>query len=253
MTRDIDAVVLVGGQGTRLRPLTLSAPKPLLATAGMPFLTHLFHASRKPGSNTWCSAPPIRPRCSKGISATAANGDWTSTTSSKTFHSGPGGAIRNVADRLESDTVVIFDGDILGGVDLDALLQRRQASAADVTLHLTRVRDPRTFGCVLTDDDGRVSSFLEKDPHPVTDHINAGTYVYNRSVIESIPHDRPVSVERETFPGLVADGALVMSHLDSAYWRDLGQPADYIAGSADLVLGTARPTPSPVPQVNASC
>jgi mannose-1-phosphate guanylyltransferase len=87
-----------------------------------------------------------------------------------------------------------------------------------------------------------VTAFCEKDPHPVSDQINAGTYVFRRSVIATIPAGRAVSVERDTFPGLLAEGARIAGHVDLGYWRDLGRPADFVAGSADLVLGLA---PSP--------
>jgi len=124
-------------------------------------------------------------------------------------------------------------------VDLGAVLATHRRTAADVTLHLTRVDDPRAFGCVPTDGDGRVTAFLEKDPNPITDQINAGTYVFDRAVIEAIPAGRPVSVERETFPALLAGGARVYAHVDQSYWRDLGKPSDFVAGSADLVRGIA--------------
>jgi mannose-1-phosphate guanylyltransferase len=239
MIRDIDAVVLVGGQGSRLRPLTLSAPKPMLPTAGVPFLTHLFSRIRKVGIEhivlgTAYQAEVFEKHFGDGS-------DWGLDIDYviEDVPLGTGGAIRNVADKLRADTALIFNGDILSGVDLDALLQRHQHSAAQVTLHLTRVADPRTFGCVSTDARHRVTAFLEKDPHPVTDQINAGTYVFDRTVIDTIPTGRPVSVERETFPGLLAAGTHIGSHLDTTYWRDLGQPADFVAGSADLVLGIA--------------
>jgi mannose-1-phosphate guanylyltransferase len=156
---------------------------------------------------------------------------------------GTGGGIRNVAAALRGDTQVIFNGDVLSGVDLRALLATHSATGADATLYLTRVADPRAFGCVPTDADGWVTAFEEKDPNPVTDQINAGTYVFSRAVLDAIPSGRPVSVEHETFPGLLAAGARIAGHLDTAYWRDLGTPADFVAGSADLVLGRA---PSPV-------
>ncbi|MGH8893837.1 MAG: sugar phosphate nucleotidyltransferase, partial [Actinomycetes bacterium] len=104
------------------------------------------------------------------------------------------------------------------------------------------VDDPRAFGCVPTDSTGRVTAFLEKTPDPVTNRVNAGCYVFRRAVIDAIPAGRRVSVERETFPGLVADGAVVLGHVDPAYWLDLGTPAAYVQGSADLVRGRA---PSP--------
>jgi mannose-1-phosphate guanylyltransferase len=116
-----------------------------------------------------------------------------------------------------------------------------------VTLHLVRVQDPRAYGCVPTAEDGQVLEFLEKTEDPPTDQINAGCYVFRRSVIESIPEGRPVSVERETFPELLAAGARVSGHVDTAYWRDMGTPADLIHGSADLVRGVAPSAALPGP------
>jgi mannose-1-phosphate guanylyltransferase len=163
---------------------------------------------------------------------------------------GTGGGIRNVADRLRGDTTMIFNGDVLSGLDLRALLARHAETDADVTLYLTPVEDPRAFGCVPTDADGRVTAFLEKHPNPVTDKINAGTYVFRRAIVDSIPAGRPVSVERETFPGLLAAGACVVGHVDSSYWRDLGKPSDFVAGSADLVRGFAPSSALPGPKLS---
>ena len=111
------------------------------------------------------------------------------------------------------------------------------AAGADVTLHLVKVPDPRAFGCVPTDPDGRVTAFLEKTENPPTDQINAGCYVFRREVIDQIPAGRRVSVERETFPGLIEAGALVMGYHESAYWLDVGTPQAFVRGSCDLVLG----------------
>jgi mannose-1-phosphate guanylyltransferase len=237
-----DAVILVGGLGTRLRPLTLSAPKPMLLTAGVPFLTHLIGRIRDAGVThivlgTSYQAEVFSSYFGDG-SAHGVELDYVVEDEPL----GTGGAIRNVADRLRAETILIFNGDILSGVDLPALLAAHHDRDAEVTLSLTRVEDPRPFGVVPTDPDGRVLAFLEKDPAPVTDQINAGTYVFRRAVVEAIPAGRPVSVERETFPGLLAAGAAVHSVVDASYWRDLGRPADFVAGSADLVRGIA---PSP--------
>ena len=236
---DVDAVVLVGGQGTRLRPLTLSAAKPMLPTAGVPFLEH--QLSR-------IAAAGIR-RVVLGTSYKAQTfaehfGDGSRLSLDlryvvETEPLGTGGAIRNVLDQLSAPTVMIFNGDILSGVDLAGLVETHRRAAADVTLHLVKVDDPRAFGCVPTDADGRVVEFLEKTPDPPTDQINAGCYVFRREVIEQIPVGRPVSVERETFPGLLAAGAVVAGHVDSSYWLDLGTPAAFVKGSSDLVLGVA--------------
>ncbi len=127
----------------------------------------------------------------------------------------------------------------MSGLDLTALLATHADNDADVTLHLVKVADPRAFGSVPTGPDGRVKAFLEKTENPPTDQINAGCYVFKRSVIEDIPAGRVVSVERETFPGLLAAGARVFGHVDSTYWLDLGTPAAFVRGSADLVTGVA--------------
>lgn len=247
MSADVDAVVLVGGMGTRLRPLTLSAPKPMLPTAGVPFLTHLLSRIREAGIGHVVLGTSYRAEVFADHfgDGTALGLELEYVVEDAPL--GTGGGIRNVADRLHGDTALIFNGDVLSGVDLRALLARHGAAHADVTLYLTRVDDARPFGCVPTDPGGRVTAFLEKDPSPVTDQINAGTYVFRRTVLEAIPTGRPVSVERETFPGLLAAGATVIGHLDTTYWRDLGTPADFVAGSADLVRGLAPSSALPGP------
>jgi mannose-1-phosphate guanylyltransferase len=239
---ETDAVILVGGLGTRLRPLTLSAPKPMLLTAGVPFLTHMVTRIRDAGVRHIVLGTSYQAEVFESYFGDGTEFGVEMEYVIETEPLGTGGGIRNVADRLRGDTVLIFNGDVLSGVDLRALLATHADSGADVTLYLTKVDDPRAFGCVSTDPDGWVTAFLEKDPEPVTDQINAGTYVFRRSVIDTIPAGRPVSVERETFPGLLANGTRIAAYVDVTYWRDLGRPADFVAGSADLVQGLA---PSP--------
>ena len=127
-----------------------------------------------------------------------------------------------------------------------------QADAA-VTLHLVEVDDPARFGCVPTDDGGRVTAFLEKTPRPVTNRINAGCYVFRRRVIDSIPAGQVVSVERETFPGLIAAGEPVLGYPDTAYWLDVGTPEAFVRASCDLVLGLLPSPAMPGPCGHASC
>ena len=237
--RAVDAIVLVGGQGTRLRPLTLSAPKPMLPTAGVPFLTHLLSRIKAVGVDHVILGTSYQPTVFSDYFGDGASLGLELEYVVEEEPLGTGGAIGNVRHLLRGDTTLIFNGDVLSGCDLEAMLNRHATTGADVTLHLTKVEDPRAFGCVPTDGDGRVVAFLEKDPNPVTDQINAGTYVFRRSVVDSIPSGRPVSVERETFPQLLASGALVSAYVDSTYWRDLGKPGDFAAGSADLVRGIA--------------
>jgi mannose-1-phosphate guanylyltransferase len=247
LLHDVEAVVLVGGKGTRLRPLTLSAPKPMLPTAGVPFLAHLLSRIRSAG---------VR-RVVLGTSYLAETfaehfGDGSALGLEIEYvvedePLGTGGGIRNVAKYLTADDVLVFNGDVLAGTDLTAIVDTHRKTEADVTLHLVKVPDPRAFGCVPTDESGQVLAFLEKTNDPPTDQINAGCYVFRRSVIDSIPEGRPVSVERETFPGLLASGARVSGHVDDAYWRDMGTPLDLVHGSADLVRGVAPSDALPGP------
>ena len=239
---DVDAVVLVGGLGTRLRPLTLSAPKPMLPTAGVPFLTHLIARIRDAGIRHVVLGTSYRAEVFENHFGDGHEFGVELEYVVEAEPLGTGGGIRNVADRLRAPHVLVFNGDNLVGVDLPKFLATHGSAGADVTICLHRVPDPRAYGCVPTDADGRVTAFLEKDPNPVTDQINAGLYAFRREIVEAIPTGRPVSVERETFPGLLAAGALVLGHVDDGYWRDFGTPADFVAGSADLVRGIA---PSP--------
>ncbi|MFE5485715.1 sugar phosphate nucleotidyltransferase [Streptomyces sp. NPDC056527] len=249
-----EAILLVGGKGTRLRPLTVNTPKPMVPAAGVPFLTHQLARARAAGVThvvlaTSYLAEVFEPHFGDG-SALGLSLEYVTEEEPL----GTGGAIRNVASRLHSgadDPVLVFNGDILTGLDIRALVATHADSGADVSLHLTRVDDPRAFGLVPTDPTGRVTAFLEKPQTPeeiVTDQINAGAYVFRRSVIDTIPAGRPVSVERETFPELLASGAHLQGLVDSTYWLDLGTPQAFVRGSADLVLGRA-----PSPAVPGRC
>lgn len=237
--RDVDAVVLVGGKGTRLRPLTLSAAKPMLPTAGVPFLAHLLSRIRDAGLTHVILGTSYRAETFVDYFGDGSGFGLDIEYVVEDEPLGTGGAIRNVADRLRGSTAMIFNGDILSGVDLTALHAAHRAAAADVTLHLVRVADPSRFGSVPTDTSGRVTAFVEKSANPPTDQINAGCYVFAREVLEAIPPGRVVSVERETFPGLLAAGAMVHGYVDASYWLDLGTPASFVQGSADLVQGLA--------------
>lgn len=234
--------------------MTVHTPKPMVPAAGVPFLTHQLARARAAGVEhivlaTSYLAEVFEPYFGDG-SALGLHLEYVTEEEPL----GTGGAIRNVASRLRSgpdDPVLIFNGDILTGLDIRALVDNHRTTGADVSLHLTRVPDPRAYGLVPTDERGRVTAFLEKPQTPeeiVTDQINAGAYVFNRSVIDTIPADRPVSVERETFPGLLAAGAHLQGMVDSTYWLDLGTPQAFVRGSADLVLGRA-----PSPAVPGRC
>ncbi|MEU9830405.1 NDP-sugar synthase [Streptosporangium sp. NPDC048047] len=247
---DLEAILLVGGQGTRLRPLTLGTPKPLLPTAGVPFLAHQLSRARSFGVRRIVFATSYRAEM-----FSEAFGDGSAFGLSLEYMTeetplGTGGAIRNAAEALTCGPdapVLVLNGDILSGHDIGAQVALHVERRAAVTLHLTEVDDPTRFGCVPTDDEGRVTAFLEKTPNPVTNRINAGCYVFTRSVIDTIPAGEVVSVERETFPSMIESGAPVLGYADASYWLDVGTPAAFVKGSRDLVLGRLHSPALPGP------
>jgi mannose-1-phosphate guanylyltransferase len=241
----VEAIVLVGGLGTRLRPLTLDTPKPMLPVAGVPFLTHQLARLAAVGVDHVVLATSYRAEVFEDYFGDGSGLGLRMDYVTETEPLGTGGGIRNVAPMLHSgpaDPIVVLNGDVLSGHDIAAQLKVHDEGDAAVTLHLVRVDDPRAFGSVPTDESGRVTAFVEKSPEPVSDQINAGCYVFRRSVIDDIPAGEVVSVERVTFPQLLTAGATVLGYVDSAYWLDVGTPAAIVRASADLVSGVA---PSP--------
>lgn len=253
MSPRAEAVIVAGGFGTRLLPLTARQPKHLLNVGGAPFLEHQIAWLAEAGVDhvvlaTSYHADRFEPVLGDG-SRWGVRLDYVQEQEPL----GTAGAIRNVAGALRGDpdgAVVILNGDIISGHDLRAQLDdfetARGDEQVDVSLYLVQVPDARAFGCVPTDDTGRVTAFVEKSENPVTNQINGGCYVFRRRVIEEIPPGRVVSVERETFPTLVAQGRLVVGYVETAYWRDVGTPEALLAASRDLVRGVAPS--SAVPQ-----
>ena len=246
----LEAILLVGGQGTRLRPLTIDRPKQLVPCAGAPFLAHQLARAAASGITrvilaTCFRAEQIRAEFGDG-SALGLQLDYVCEDQPL----GTGGGIANAATRLRSgaqDPVVVLNGDLLSGHDLAAQLDLHSKADAAVTLHLVEVSDPARFGCVPTDADGRVTAFLEKTPEPVTNRINAGCYVFRRRVLDQLTPGCVLSVERETFPALIAAGETVMGYADTSYWLDVGTPEAFVRGSVDLVLGKLASAALPGP------
>jgi len=246
----LEAIMLVGGRGTRLRPLTLSAPKPLLPTAGVPFLAHQLARAAESGVTHVVLATSYRAEMFTEAFGDGARFGLSIDYVYESEPLGTGGGIRNAASRLRGrpdDAVVVLNGDVLSAHDVPAQVDLHRKKEAAVTLHLVEVDDPSRYGCVPTDAAGRVTAFLEKTPNPVTNRINAGCYIFRRSVIDQIPAGQVVSVERETFPGLIRVGAVVMGYAESAYWLDVGTPEAFVRGSCDLVLGRMPSTAVPGP------
>ena len=233
-------ILLVGGFGTRLMPLTKLTPKPMLTVAGLPVTEHQLAMARNAGITTVVLATSYLSELFIPYFGDGAKWGMKLLYAVEKEPLGTGGAIANAAKLLDSDeSVVVFNGDVLSSHNLHEQIRQHEANSADVTLHLTAVEDARAYGCVPTDSDGRVTAFLEKMDKPITNTINAGCYVFNPKVIQSIPLDTVISVEREIFPGLVKAHGKVFGFIDDSYWLDIGTPNALLKGSRDLVSGLA--------------
>ena len=233
------AVVLVGGEGTRLRPLTFTTPKQLLPIAGVPMIERVIGNLAQHGVDDVVLSMGYRPdafvdaypdeRCA-GVPVSYAIEPEPLDTA---------GAVRFAARWAGIDErFVVVNGDVLTTLDLGALVAMHVDRKAHATISLTPVDDPSRFGVVPTDESGRVIAFIEK-PAPgtaPTNLINAGTYVLEPSVVDRIPDGRRVSIERETFPALAEEGSLYALASD-AYWIDTGTPETYLDANLDVVAG----------------
>ena len=230
------AILLVGGFGTRLMPLTKNTPKPMLTVAGVPVTEHQLAMAKTAGITEIVLATSYLSEVFIPYFGDGSKWGMKIKYAVEKEPLGTGGAIRNAAKLLDTkESIVILNGDVLSSHNLSEQIRQHEAHDADVTLHLTQVDDARAFGCVPTDSDGRVTAFLEKMENPVSNQINAGCYVFNPRVISTIPLDTVVSVERETFPQLVANGAKVFGYLENAYWLDIGTPRALLKASIDIV------------------
>ena len=235
------AILLVGGRGTRLAPLTNNTPKPMLQVAGVPFTEHQINKARAAGITEIVLATSFKAELFEPYFGDGKNFGISIKYAIEEVALGTGGAISNAGAMLEgSGPVAIFNGDVLSKHDLDGQFKFHQANGADVTLYLTEVEDARAYGAVELDNTGRVSAFNEKMENPPTNIINAGCYIFNRGIIESIPVGKVISVERETFPQLLANGAKVFGFVDKSYWLDIGTPTALLKASRDLVFEMSK-------------
>ena len=247
------AILLVGGFGTRLMPLTKNTPKPMLTVAGLPVTEHQIAMAKAAGITEIVLATSYLSEIFTPYFGDGSQWGISIKYAVEKEPLGTGGAIRNAAQLLSSDeSIVILNGDVLSSHNLAEQIRQHEAHDADVTLHLTEVEDARAFGCVPTDGDGRVTAFLEKMDNPVTNQINAGCYVFNPRVLSTIPFNTVVSVERETFPQLVANKAVVYGYVENAYWLDIGTPRALLKASKDIVTRTGQSLVMPGAQIDPS-
>ena len=238
----MQALVLAGGEGTRLRPLTLTTPKPVMPFAGRPFMTFMLD---------WLARHEVDDVIlSCGFMSDAVErvlGDIHAGIRIRYVHEdeplGTAGPLRLALDTgaLQDERLFVLNGDVLTDMDLTAEREQHERTGARATLCLIAVDDTASYGVVPTAEGGEVEQFLEKSPGPApTNRINAGAYLLERDVIEQIPAGRAVSIEREIFPELVGNG--LYGYLAAGYWKDIGTPRRYLEGTWDLLAGVIDST-----------
>lgn len=232
------AVILAGGEGTRLRPLTLHVPKPVVPVVDRPFLRHQLDLLDSVGVREIVFSVAYQP---ERVRAVFGDGSCLGRRIHYAVEESPlgtGGAVKNAEPHLDSTTIVL-NGDVLTDVDLPEVIRGHRASGAAATLVLTPVDNPSAYGLVETDSSGRVLRFLEKpDPSQITtDTINAGIYILETATLELIPPGVNHSIERGFFPALLARGDLVRAHVHRGYWIDIGTPEKYRLVHRDILRG----------------
>ncbi len=230
------AVILAGGQGTRLRPLTLARAKPVVPLLNRPFLAYQLALLQQHG------VTDVILSCSYRVD------DVRRALGQETFGVrlryvvedeplGTGGGVRNAAD-LTHGVVFVLNGDVLTDADLREMWRTHQARGARVSIMLTRVEDPRQYGLVEVDAAGWIRRFREKPTATeeiTTDTVNAGVYLIEAELLHRMPAGRALSIEREFFPAVIGDGIPCLGWCSTAYWRDIGSPAAYLAAQMDLL------------------
>jgi mannose-1-phosphate guanylyltransferase len=236
----MQALILAGGQGTRLRPLTLTTPKPVLPLAGRPFLVFMLDWLAAQGvTEAILSCGFMAERVARVLGHRYGEVSLRYVTEPEPL--GTAGPLRLAVDEGGIDErLLVLNGDLLTDLDLSAQIELHAARGAIATLALVSVEDSSSYGLVPTAADGEVEAFLEKtgpagDAPPPTNRVNGGVYVVERAIVERIPAGRAVSFEREVFPGLVGNG--LFGHASDAYWIDIGTPERYLEATHDLLSG----------------
>jgi mannose-1-phosphate guanylyltransferase len=244
------AVVLVGGEGTRMRPLTETVPKPLLPLMDRHALDHVLdHLARHGVHEVVLSSPYLESVFHPFIEA--RHGDPAITWITETHALGTGGAIVNALETAGPEPFFALNGDILTDLDLSAMKAHHAATGAAVTIALHHVDDARAFGLVATDGDGRVIEFREKPEEPIPGDVNAGTYLLDPAVLRDWAAGGTISIERDIFPAVIRAGHPVYGFVADAYWLDLGTPEKYLQAHFDMFEGRVHDVTYPAPWIAA--
>jgi NDP-sugar pyrophosphorylase family protein len=233
------AILLAGGKGTRLRPLTVHTPKPIVPIFNRPFLYYQIDQLRQvPEVDEVILSLNYQPRRIEEILGEGEGLGVRIRYVVEPMPLGTGGAIRYAGDQL-TESVIVFNGDVLTQVDVNAVLDLHRERKAKATIVLTPVDNPRAYGLVETDDEGNIKQFLEKpsDDEITCNTINAGIYILEPDTFDRIPKDTAWSIERSFFPSLIERGETFVAYVDNGYWIDIGTPAKYLQVHRDIMEG----------------
>jgi mannose-1-phosphate guanylyltransferase / phosphomannomutase len=230
------AVVMAGGEGTRLRPLTSNQPKPMVTIVGKPCMEHILELLREHGFTDVVVTVAFLPQAIRSYFGTGDGLGLDIEYSVEESPLGTAGSVRLASDRLD-DTFLVISGDALCDIDLGAIVATHKEKGADVTIGLKSVENPLEFGIVVTDEDDRVERFLEKPSwgQVFSDTINTGIYVLEPEVLRHVPTDRPYDFSKELFPLLLEMGRPIYGHVCDGYWQDIGNLDQYRQANFDAL------------------
>lgn len=233
----MQAVILVGGQGTRLRPLTSTVPKPVVQLVDRPFISYMLQWLRGHGIEDVIMSCGFLADGVRDVLGDGSELDMRLTFVEEPEPRGTAGALK-LAEPMLAERFLMLNGDVLTDIDLTAQIAQHEATGARATLALVEVPDPAAYGMVLLNQDSSVREFVEKpssDGPPASSLISAGAYVLQREILEMVEPDRNVSIEREVWPRLVGDG--LFGYASDSYWMDIGTPQRYLQGTFDIIEG----------------
>ena len=238
----MQAVILVGGEGTRLRPLTSTMPKPVVPLVDRPFMAYMLEWLRRHGVDDVVLSLGFLADGVRNVLGDGSQYGMRLRYVEEPRPLGTGGAVK-YAESLLDERFLMLNGDVLTDLDLGAQIALHEERGARCTLALVPVEDPSAYGLVRLEDDGAVREFVEKpSPDQIdTNLISAGAYVVEREVLSLIPPDEPWSVERGVFPKLVGEG--LYGYAGSGYWLDIGTPERYLQATFDILEGRVRTAP----------
>ncbi|MDD4179782.1 MAG: NDP-sugar synthase, partial [Candidatus Margulisbacteria bacterium] len=240
------AVIIAGGMGTRLRPLTYNTPKPIVPVANVAFIVHQIELLKQHGVKEIILNLHY---LSEKIMAELGDGRKYGVKldySIETAPLGTAGAVKNAEQFFDDDPLIVFNGDALTDINISQLVQYHKKKKAKVTLTLTRVEDPTAYGVILLDEEGKVSRFVEKpsweqlatlSTHGPTDTINAGIYIIDPKVFNDVPKGVEYSFERQLFPSLLEKNAPIYGYISDRYWIDIGKPSQYRQAHEAILRG----------------